>query len=597
MKINKSITLEKQIRHQVTNRIICCGVLLFCMFIATTIFDFYVNIERLATSLNITASELSNYITTQELIGNQQAVTARLNKMSQGSIIFEWLPVESTKIAKQKTFQEILWSPYLHWSYFYQIPKVGIENFGYLKISSSLWKDSDLIRSFLIRGSILLLFFIGTLFFLYPLARRIPNELFVAPIENILHMVKPSREIEHLSPKILLATELQTIRSEIIDLLDRTKLQSHKEALLLIATQVAHDIRSPLAALNIMIKTTDSIPEKQRIMIRNATQRINDIANNLLSQHRQSVSVQSNDQEKTSAKELVAALLDQVVSEKRIQLQDKQLVIDFHGEQIYGIFVEVSAVDFKRVISNLINNAVESITQNGIINISLTNSSKQICIEIKDNGCGMPHELQQSVLQGGITIGKTEGNGIGLSSSKRLIESWGGNIKLESQVNQGTTVHIFLPKSQPADWFLSELTLFNDDTIIILDDDQSIHDIWESHIEQYNTDSSKITKQHYYLAEPLMEDIKNIPSNARFLLDFELRNSKLTGLDVVKSLGIASRTTLVTSRDEELNLRSECEKLGIKILPKVYAAQIPIKIYPRKPDLVFIDDDQNLTNA
>lgn len=83
-----------------------------------------------------------------------------------------------------------------------------------------------------------------------------------------------------------------------------------------------------------------------------------------------------------------------------------------------------------------------------------------------------------------------------------------------------------------------------------------------------------------------MEDIKNIPLHAKFLVDYEFHNSNLTGLDIIKSLGIASRTTLVTSRDEELDIRLECKKIGVKILPKVYASLIPINIYTKNPECV-----------
>jgi signal transduction histidine kinase len=47
-----------------------------------------------------------------------------------------------------------------------------------------------------------------------------------------------------------------------------------------IAEQVAHDIRSPLAAINTAVSDVSSIPENKRIMIRNASKRINDSANN-----------------------------------------------------------------------------------------------------------------------------------------------------------------------------------------------------------------------------------------------------------------------------------------------------------------------------
>ena len=57
-----------------------------------------------------------------------------------------------------------------------------------------------------------------------------------------------------------------------------------------LSSQVSHDIRSPLAALNMIVGSLDVLPEEKRQIIRNATQRINDIANQLLQKGKDPVS-------------------------------------------------------------------------------------------------------------------------------------------------------------------------------------------------------------------------------------------------------------------------------------------------------------------
>jgi len=158
--MNKSISLAQQVRQKITKRIIFGSVLFVCMFIITTIYDLYVNIHQLSASLNSTSSELSNYITSQELIDNQQAVFFRLKKMSEGSIIYQWIQPNDVLVTPT-AFKKVLLRPSLSWNYFYKIPSVGVENIGYLKFSGSLLNDSSMIRSLLIRASILLLFLLG----------------------------------------------------------------------------------------------------------------------------------------------------------------------------------------------------------------------------------------------------------------------------------------------------------------------------------------------------------------------------------------------------------------------------------------------------
>jgi hypothetical protein len=86
------------------------------------------------------------------------------------------------------------------------------------------------------------------------------------------------------------------------------------EAVAKIASQVAHDIRSPLAALNVYIKCISSLPEEERVFIRNATDRINDIANNLVIKFKNELVAKDN----TIGNEIISIMIENIVSEKRI---------------------------------------------------------------------------------------------------------------------------------------------------------------------------------------------------------------------------------------------------------------------------------------
>ncbi|WP_243753457.1 hypothetical protein [Legionella longbeachae] len=82
--------------------------------------------------------------------------------------------------------------------------------------------------------------------------------------------------------------EYRQIANKFIDehreIINLQKEKAYYEVRKNIAELVAHDIRSPLAAINTALSDVTSIPENKRIMIRNAAKRINDIANNLLLQ-------------------------------------------------------------------------------------------------------------------------------------------------------------------------------------------------------------------------------------------------------------------------------------------------------------------------
>jgi len=119
----------------------------------------------------------------------------------------------------------------------------------------------------------------------------------------------------------------KAIRSETEELI---RLRN-EAALALVARQVAHDIRSPLSALNMVLGSMkEEVPEKKRLIIRSAAQRINDIANNLLS-GKIANPVQASDLTQTR---MLISLVDSIVSEKRTQF--KSSVELFHVSPFLG---------------------------------------------------------------------------------------------------------------------------------------------------------------------------------------------------------------------------------------------------------------------
>jgi two-component system NtrC family sensor kinase len=102
----------------------------------------------------------------------------------------------------------------------------------------------------------------------------------------------------------------------------------------------------------------------------------------------------------------------------------------------------------QQVFLNIINNAIDAIGKDGeiTINTRMTNKNNEICIEIHDNGPGMPKDVLQKIFDPFFTtkeVGK--GTGLGLSISYSIIEKLGGRIMVASEEGQGTTFTIYLP--------------------------------------------------------------------------------------------------------------------------------------------------------
>ncbi|MFT5618660.1 MAG: signal transduction histidine kinase [Arenicella sp.] len=100
-----------------------------------------------------------------------------------------------------------------------------------------------------------------------------------------------------------------------------------------------------------------------------------------------------------------------------------------------------------QVFMNIIANAADAIEGKGTIEISTKNHEDSISISISDSGNGIPEEVQRKIFDPFFTtkpVGK--GTGLGLSISYGIIEAHEGELKVESELEKGTTFIITLPK-------------------------------------------------------------------------------------------------------------------------------------------------------
>ncbi len=346
-----------------------------------------------------------------------------------------------------------------------------------------------------------------------------------------------------------------------------------------LSKQVAHDIRSPLSALNMLLNHTTDLPESQRILTRNAIQRINDIANNLLNKNIANIHItnETNENKSILLPELISPLVSMLLSEKRMQYREKdEIAIEENLNDAYGLFAKINSTELKRVLSNLITNSVESLSQNGKIIVHVHKIDKYIKIEIRDNGKGIPQNILSQLGQKGISFGKEfsdSGSGLGVFHAIQTVKSFGGDLSIKSQINNGTTVTISLPICETPDWFCEKISLASNTMFVSLDDDSSIHQIWKQRLTFLNAQAGF---KSFTSAKSFVDWYYNCGKKSLFAIDYELLNQVKTGLDIIEELGIQKNAVLVTSRYSENSILERCANLRLKIIPKSMAEHVPI---------------------
>jgi len=106
--------------------------------------------------------------------------------------------------------------------------------------------------------------------------------------------------------------------------------------------------------------------------------------------------------------------------------------------KMYGNFYKLVVV-----FSNLVENSIEAMKNNGVINIFARDGSDHIMIDIKDSGPGFPTDSIDKAFSSLYTT-KSSGNGLGLKVAKTIVEMHGGTISVR---NNPTTISIKLPKN------------------------------------------------------------------------------------------------------------------------------------------------------
>jgi signal transduction histidine kinase len=110
-----------------------------------------------------------------------------------------------------------------------------------------------------------------------------------------------------------------------------------------------------------------------------------------------------------------------------------------------------AAVDedkLRRTLLNLLSNAADAVTENGIITVSIQPAGPEVKIRVSDNGKGLTPGERERIFEPFFTT-KEKGTGLGLAIAKKIIEGHGGHIIVVSAPHQGTTFTITIPRQRP----------------------------------------------------------------------------------------------------------------------------------------------------
>ena len=234
----------------------------------------------------------------------------------------------------------------------------------------------------------------------------------------------------------------------------RELIQSEKLAALgRFSSGLAHEVKNPLAIvlsgiefLQRSLPDTGGETQTSLAKIREAARRADTIIHGLLQ-------FSSPSQLKTE-RVRPEAIIEEALSlfKYRTALENVSLKTEFFKK--YDLWVNVDKNQIQQVLFNLLLNAVEAMPHGGRVTVRTyparregPSSNHEACvIEVVDTGEGVPKENLSRVFEPFFTTKRDKrGTGLGLSTSKTIIESHGGGLLFESEPGKGTAVKAFIP--------------------------------------------------------------------------------------------------------------------------------------------------------
>lgn len=404
------------------------------------------------------------------------------------------------------------------------------------------------------------------------LSNRFSNVI-LSPINSFSQSIESFNMGEKYEIKVNSAIKEFKILEEFIEK-SFTRISDQLDHEIKVSAQVAHDIRSPLAALQVGVDFLPSdFNESNRILLRDAVQNMRDIINSLDKKNIHKL----NDKKQLTQ---IAVVLDSVISERRIALSRENVKFkQNYNYTSYAYFAEIVPSILKRIVVNLLNNAYEAISGKGEINIYLREDNRFCVIDIIDNGCGISDKNFKFLFERGFTT-KKMGSGLGVHHARESLLQWGATIDIFSMEGKGTEVSIKIPLSGRPSWFVSKLELLENEMVVCVDDNQSVYQSWKERFKFYGYRNRLI---YCSSKDSFISELKEIGSKpAVYLIDFEFSGKIYNGCDLseilIKNKNISSRIFFVTSHSGEKEIQDYCFANSIRIIPKNIVDKIPIEI-------------------
>lgn len=222
---------------------------------------------------------------------------------------------------------------------------------------------------------------------------------------------------------------------------------------------VAHDLRSPFHGLlgmtNILISEIDDMSREQLKESLEKIFRATTNLYNLIQQLLEWSRIQTGRFEMNPVTFDLGKCTEGIVHNLKQHAESKQVTIANHIGNDILVFADELVI--KSVLNNLLSNAVKFSHREGIIHLDCTKKNNLYEVCVRDEGVGISGHDLKNILRIDVSVSRkgTEGEtgaGLGLILCKEMIEKYGGNLHVQSEIGKGSSFYFTIPGTDGTDW-------------------------------------------------------------------------------------------------------------------------------------------------
>jgi PAS domain S-box-containing protein len=232
------------------------------------------------------------------------------------------------------------------------------------------------------------------------------------------------------------------------DISERKRLESLRRELV---AMVSHDLRSPMTSMQVTLNILSSgalgeLPAEAQKRVNRAELSLSqlvEMVNDFLEIEKLESGQFALTRASTDAKEIIetgCALVEELATQQNMRIET----------DIRNFKISCDSARLKRVITNLVSNAIKFSPADSTIAVSARIEDNRAVFEVKDQGRGIPHDRQALMFERFRQLELDDerikkGSGLGLAVCKSIVEAHDGEILVQSEVDKGSTFIVRLP--------------------------------------------------------------------------------------------------------------------------------------------------------